>query len=415
MPIIEVDHLTKEYRLGTLPSLRQTVLNTAARLTGKPVKERPLFKALDDVHFSIEPGEIVGIIGHNGAGKSTLLKHLARITRPTSGTVQVKGRVAPLIEVGAGFVSEFTGRENIYLNGAILGMSRKEIDSKIDEIIDFAELEEFIDTPVKRYSSGMQIRLGFAVATSVQSDILIVDEVLAVGDLAFQRKCFDRMEDIIKRQGRTVLLVSHNIRQVDRLCSRVILLEHGRITADGEPGEICAMFYEHANQKVGTYAKNIKANVNTTGEVELLGIDVLDQAGNRVEEILTCGELRIRVRFRLHTDLQAAELVVGTHSTDFVYLTAGSTAVHEMGVKLAAGEHALEYVVPSFPLVPGVYCIRFSLYDGAKRPLFIGETLETFHVKGLTSESREPGSRTLNIPPLWRLDGEPYPRAGIRP
>ena len=192
MPIIQVDHVTKEYRLGALQGLKQTLLNTGARLMGRKVAERPLFKALDDVSFSVEQGEVVGIIGHNGAGKSTLLKMLAKISTPTRGSIKVNGRIAPLIEVGAGFVPDFTGRENVYLNGAILGMARQEIDKKFDEIVDFAEMAEFIDTPVKRYSSGMQVKLAFAVATSIESEILIVDEVLAVGDLAFQRKCFDR-------------------------------------------------------------------------------------------------------------------------------------------------------------------------------------------------------------------------------
>jgi ABC-type polysaccharide/polyol phosphate transport system ATPase subunit len=197
MPIIQVDHLTKEYRLGAMKGLKQTLLNGAARLTGKKIEAPPLFKALDDVSFSIEPGEVVGIIGHNGAGKSTLLKMLAKISTPTHGSIKVDGRVAPLIEVGAGFVPDFTGRENVYLNGAILGMSRQEVDKKFDEIVDFAEMAEFIDTPVKRYSSGMQAKLAFAVATSIESEVLIVDEVLAVGDLAFQRKCFDRMENLL--------------------------------------------------------------------------------------------------------------------------------------------------------------------------------------------------------------------------
>jgi len=176
MPVIEVSHLTKEYRLGAMQGLKQTLLNTAARLFGKKVEERPLFKALDDVSFSIEQGEVVGIIGHNGAGKSTLLKMLAKISTPTRGSVKVDGRIAPLIEVGAGFVPDFTGRENVYLNGAILGMSKQEIEKKFDEIVDFAEMAEFIDTPVKRYSSGMQVKLAFAVATSMDSEILIVSE-----------------------------------------------------------------------------------------------------------------------------------------------------------------------------------------------------------------------------------------------
>jgi ABC-type polysaccharide/polyol phosphate transport system ATPase subunit len=375
-----------------------------------------LFKALDDVNFSIEPGEIVGIIGHNGAGKSTLLKHLARIIQPTRGAVRVKGSVAPLIEVGAGFVAEFTGRENIYLNASILGMSRKQIARKIDEIIEFAELEEFIDTPVKRYSSGMQIRLGFAVATSIDSDILIVDEVLAVGDLAFQRKCFDRMEEIIRRQNRTVLLVSHNIRQVARLCTRAILLEHGKISRDGNPEEVCTLFYEHANAKIESYqaaSKLAQAQVDSSDEVELLSVNVVDATGAPIEEIASCDPLRVRVAFRLHEPVSEAEMIVGTHSTDFVYLSAGSTGVHDTRPDLAPGDHEVEYMIPYFPLVPGVYCIRFSLYDAFKRPLFIGETLKTFKVSGTSHEVREPGSRTLHIPASWHLDGRPYPPQSV--
>lgn len=415
MPIIEVDHVTKEYRLGNQVGARQSLSNIAARLTGKPVQERPLFKALDDVHFSIEAGEIVGIIGHNGAGKSTLLKHLARITKPTRGAVRVNGSVAPLIEVGAGFVAEFTGRENIYLNASILGMSRKQISKKIDEIIEFAELEEFIDTPVKRYSSGMQIRLGFAVATSIDSDILIVDEVLAVGDLAFQRKCFDRMEDIIRRQNRTVLLVSHNIRQVARLCTRTILLEHGRINMDGDPDAVCTLFYEHANAKVESYrtaSAATQSQVDSSGEAELVSIEVVDDAGLPVDQINSCDPLRVRVVFLLHKAVKGAEIIIGTHSTDFVYLSAGSTGVFDSRPDLAAGEHVVEYRIPYFPLVPGVYCLRFSLYDEYKRPLFIGETLNTFKVRASSSEVREPGSRTLQIPSTWQLDGDHYPRPG---
>ncbi|MGH7844732.1 MAG: ABC transporter ATP-binding protein, partial [Candidatus Binatia bacterium] len=209
-----------------------------------------MLKALDNVDFKVEPGEVLGVIGQNGAGKSTLLKLLAGITKPSSGTVRVGGKVAPLIEVGAGLIGDLTGRENIYVNGIILGLTLAEIKKKMDEIVAFAELEQFIDTPVKRYSSGMSVRLGFSVATSVNADILIVDEVLAVGDLAFQRKCFDRMENLIKQEGKTVLLVSHNIRQVARLCTRTILLDRGKILADGSPDEICELFYRRSNQKV---------------------------------------------------------------------------------------------------------------------------------------------------------------------
>ena len=190
MRIIEINHVSKEYRLGTLTSLKDSARNVVRRLRGQPAIKRTAFKALDDMAFTINEGEVVGIIGNNGAGKSTLLKLLANVTTPTSGTIAVRGKVAPLIEVGAGLVPDLTGTENVFLNATILGISRTDIARKFDEIVSFSELEDFIDTPIKRYSSGMKIRLAFAIATSVDAEILIIDEVLAVGDLAFQRKCF---------------------------------------------------------------------------------------------------------------------------------------------------------------------------------------------------------------------------------
>src|SRR5579862_554936 len=218
MAAITVENVTKEFQLGQSTNIRQALGRSLSRIRGRTPSTRPPFKALDNVNFQVREGEVLGIIGSNGAGKSTVLKMLARISTPTSGRVVVHGKIAPLIEVGAGLISDLSGRENIYLNGIILGMPYAQIRKKFDEIVAFAELEEFVDTPLKRYSSGMAVRLGFSIATCVDADILIVDEVLAVGDLAFQRKCFDRMEDMIKRQGKTVILVSHNTRQVERLC-----------------------------------------------------------------------------------------------------------------------------------------------------------------------------------------------------
>ncbi|MEI8290493.1 MAG: ABC transporter ATP-binding protein [Verrucomicrobiota bacterium] len=200
------------------------------------------FWALQDVSFEIKPGEAVGIIGRNGAGKSTLLKVLSRITEPTTGRIRIRGRVASLLEVGTGFHPELTGRENIFLNGAILGMSRVEIKKKFDEIVDFAEVEKFLDTPVKRYSSGMYVRLAFAVAAHLEPEILIVDEVLAVGDAAFQKKCLGKMDEVSHRQGRTILFVSHQMSVVASLCSRVVLLAGGRLAADGSSHKVIAKY-----------------------------------------------------------------------------------------------------------------------------------------------------------------------------
>ena len=411
MPIIEVKHLTKEYSLGTVTSIKDTLRYGLAKLTGKQTWHREKFKALDDVNFTIEEGEVVGIIGQNGAGKSTLLKHLASITTPTKGEVIVRGSIAPLIEVGAGVNPELTGRENIFLNGAILGIPKKVINQKLDEIIEFSELEQFIDTPVKRYSSGMTVKLGFSIATSMDADILIIDEVLAVGDLAFQRKCFDRMEDMIKNQGKTVLLVSHNIRQVQRMCSRVVLLDHGKILADGDPQQISELFYEKSNKIIMEYQKNIvekNANIQSSGELELLDINIIDKDGNPIDEIKTNGHLRVRIQFKLNTSYEQPEIVIGTHRTDFYYLTAGSTSLFPNRPNLNKGVHEVDYIVHSFPLIHGTYCVRFAFLDKNRRMVYSGETLKTFNVKPSPFEALEPISRTLNIDHSWKIEGHSF-------
>jgi lipopolysaccharide transport system ATP-binding protein len=379
MPAIEVSHLTKEYRLGALQGLKQTVLNTGARLVGRKVPERPMFRALNDVNFNIEPGEVVGIIGHNGAGKSTLLKMLARISLPTSGTVKVNGRIAPLIEVGAGFVPDFTGRENVYLNAAILGMSKTEIDKKFEEIVDFAEMAEFIDTPVKRYSSGMHVKLAFAVATSVESEILIVDEVLAVGDMAFQRKCFDRMEDLIKRENRTVLIVSHNVRQIERLCSRVILLDHGRMIADGDPTNICNQFFEISNAKIRLDSeRRTVRNLRETPDIRFRTIETCD-ANGRVADRVECLEpVTFRCHFEVMEPLKRICFLVGVHTTDFFYLTANNTVERE--VDFEPGLKTIELRLGSLSILPGVYCLRVWIGTPEGRESFYGEGLGTFEV-----------------------------------
>jgi lipopolysaccharide transport system ATP-binding protein len=250
-PIIRVEHIAKSYRLGEA-AIKHDMLRDALigmlkapfkRLNGlrKPRKEEELFWALRDVSFDVAEGEIVGVIGRNGAGKSTLLKILSKITEPTEGQITLRGRVASLLEVGTGFHPELTGRENVYLNGAILGMTKAEISRKFDEIVAFSEIEKFLDTPVKRYSSGMYVRLAFAVAAHLEPEILIVDEVLAVGDYEFQKKCLGKMGEVTKN-GRTVLFVSHNLAAVASLCSRSLLLDRGKLRAVGTTQEIIDLY-----------------------------------------------------------------------------------------------------------------------------------------------------------------------------
>ncbi|RNC67209.1 MAG: ABC transporter ATP-binding protein [Desulfuromonadales bacterium] len=406
MSIIEVNNVTKEYRLGQLKSLKHTLMKAFDRLHGKEVEKLKPFKALDSVDFKVEPGEVVGIIGTNGAGKSTLLKILSRISVPTKGNIKVKGSVAPLIEVGAGLVGDLTGRENVYLNGSILGLSRAQIDKKFDEIVAFAELEQFIDTPIKRYSSGMQVRLGFSIATSVDADILIVDEVLAVGDLAFQRKCFDRMEELIKNRGKTVLIVGHNIRQLERICSRMMLLDKGKIILDGEPVAICNKFYNMTNEKVEEKLSHEIGNIighGSSGEIEVNDIVFFEGDNNTPTQDLEIYEsLRIGVYFKTNVDVQGIEVVIGIHTSDFVFITKTSSAMTPHRLNFPKGKHYLECNLPNTPLGPGVYAIGMSFFDQYRRPMWYGENLKTLRIATSKIDmTKMPASGLVYLPFDW--------------
>jgi lipopolysaccharide transport system ATP-binding protein len=261
-PLIKVEQISKKFIISheapeRYTSLRDAIAKKAKNIVAKgkqkPTTTHEEFFALNDVSFEVQPGDRLGIVGRNGAGKSTLLKVLSRITEPSSGRITMTGRVASLLEVGTGFHPELTGRENIFLNGAILGMSRLEIRKKFDEIVNFAEIEKFLDTPVKRYSSGMYVRLAFAVAAHLEPEILIVDEVLAVGDAQFQKKCLGKMEDVSKNQGRTVLFVSHNMGVVAQLCNTAILLNKGRIESSGSVTRIIDKYISNNNDADNLY------------------------------------------------------------------------------------------------------------------------------------------------------------------
>ncbi len=275
--MIKIDHISKEYILGQIggTTLRDELQRFHARVHHREDPTRRIgardynkgetFLALDDVSFDVRPGERVGIIGKNGAGKSTLLKLISRITAPTSGMIGLNGRVASMLEVGTGFHGELTGRENIYMNGAILGMTKREIDAKIEDIIDFSECRQFIDTPVKRYSSGMYVKLAFAVAAHLDSEIMIMDEVLAVGDMAFQKKCLSKMSEVSQAQGRTILYVSHNMNTIRQLCNRCIVLDHGKLIYDGEVEEAIRYYMD-------TGGSSYEREIDLTGASRLKGI-----------------------------------------------------------------------------------------------------------------------------------------------
>lgn len=405
MPIIQVDHLTKEYNLGAMQGIKQTLLNNVARLTRKKVKERPTFTALNDISFSVNEGEVLGVIGHNGAGKSTLLKMLSGISQPTLGRIQVKGRVAPLIEVGAGFVPDFTGRENIYLNGSILGMSRNEINRKIDEIIDFSEIAEFIDTPVKRYSSGMQVKLAFSVATSIESEILIIDEVLAVGDLAFQQKCIERMEKLIKSENRTVIIVGHNIRQLQRICTRVMLMDHGRITNDGNPSEVCGIFFKEAQERTFTRHSHYEGEIEAqqgTSTVRVLKVETLDddhkpQNGTGMHDPLT-----IRVTFSCTKKLVRPEIVVGLHTSDFVHVIAVGNALSDSRPDFEPGVHQATCRIADIPVRPFSYGLRLTILDQYRQLLWYAENIRPVLITpGRYDITKIPEVGLVDMPGKW--------------
>lgn len=404
MTIIEVNHLTKEFQLGHLNSAKESLSNLVRKITFRKTIERGHFKALDDISFKIEESEVVGIIGHNGAGKSTLLKHLANISKPTKGTVAVKGSIAPLIEVGAGVNPELTGRENIFLNGAILGIPKKTIQQRLDEIIEFSELEQFIDTPVKRYSSGMTVKLGFSIATSMDADILIIDEVLAVGDLAFQRKCFDRMEDMIKRQGKTVLIVSHNIRQIERLCSRVIMLDHGRINIDSDPKTVCNEFYRQNDAKIIKQAL-YKTKVQITDELDVLDFKLYDESEKETESIYHLSSPYIKIKLKVNTNIALPAFVIGVHTTDFVYIATSKSLITSNESTLAPGIYDFRCNFPKIMLLPGAYSFRLSIDRGRfTTNIYYGENLLRFNV--ISDEIKRSDSDAEGFFPLatsWEL------------
>jgi hypothetical protein len=291
----------------------------------------------------------------------------------------VRGSIAPLIEVGAGINPELTGRENIYLNASILGIPKKTIRQKIDEIIEFSELEQFIDTPVKRYSSGMQVKLGFAIATSLDAEILIIDEVLAVGDLAFQRKCFDRMEELINHRDKTVLVVSHNLRQVQRLSSRVILLDHGRILKDGDPESTCNLFYELTEKQIQTNRTvSSITNIRCTDEVDLLSIQLINDAGISIDSVTYGRDVTVLIRLKVNKTLLYPTISLGVHTTDFLYL---ATEGKKIAPILEPKVYTIYCTIKKFPFFPRLYSLRLSIDAGKyASTVFYGENLKCFRV-----------------------------------
>jgi len=369
--VIRVENLSKLYQLGLTHdrSIRDMVNRWAGMLSrrGKPelagdgaastpAPHSPTreFWALRDVNFEVQPGEVLGIIGKNGAGKSTLLKILSRITKPTSGRVEMRGRVASLLEVGTGFHPELTGRENVYMNGTVLGMTKREIDRRFDEIVAFAEVEKFIDTPVKRYSSGMAVRLGFAVAAHLEPEILIVDEVLAVGDLAFQQKCINAMSEVASA-GRTVLFVSHNMTSVRRLCSRAILMSSGHPIVDDAPQTAIDAYIVDNNTKSAFRQFDLRDNLSPLGHA--ISISMNDEDGNVTTSFGPTDTWTVQVRFRINRPLDNFVAALGLQSRE------GSPIRTTWSIpnRIAAGEYMATFTEKTLWLAYGSFQIVIGL------------------------------------------------------
>lgn len=377
--VIRVENLGKKYIIGYHQQERYTTLRDALakqlksfkrqllRPLGKTMPERAKaeFWALKDVSFEIQRGDRVGIIGRNGAGKSTLLKILSRITEPTTGRIAIKGRIASLLEVGTGFHPELTGRENIYLNGAILGMSRVEIKKKFDEIVAFSEIETFLDTPVKRYSSGMYVRLAFAVAAHLEPEILVVDEVLAVGDAAFQKKCLGKMEDVGK-EGRTVLFVSHNMAAVEKLCQRGIVLHQGTVRHIGsQTAALTQYLTSFSEQQVSLRDRTDRQG---SGEVRVVAIEIRDEQGNVLDVVQSGQTVDIYFYFETQNCASYARVIaclaVATQLEVPVFLQHNRLTQDEFGLLPQQG--AVVCRINRLPLPPATYQITYSLIrDGS--------------------------------------------------
>jgi len=360
-PIIRVQDLSKLYYLGGPSAAYSTFREAIMEVARMPLRylrrsEQPqALWALKDVSFEVAPGEVVGIIGRNGAGKSTLLKILSRITEPTSGRVELYGRVASLLEVGTGFHAELTGRENIFLNGSILGMSRKEIEAKFDEIVAFAEVDKFIDTPVKRYSSGMYVRLAFAVAAHLEPEILIVDEVLAVGDAAFQKKCLGRMRDVAST-GRTVIFVSHNMAAVSSLCTKAMVLWEGAVEYPLGNVEEGVQRYLTQVHKITKTKLADRTDRKGNGKVRIKDFVSFDRQGNELEYLATGQEVDFRVYYSCkENNVENVSVAIGISSNSGAFVSMLSNQIAGEPFESICKEGFITCKIKKLPLAPGTY------------------------------------------------------------
>jgi lipopolysaccharide transport system ATP-binding protein len=374
--VIRVENLSKHYRIGLREKQAKTIRQAIKGIVSSPFKylnsvlreaaPEEMFWALQNVSFEINRGDVVGIIGRNGAGKSTLLKILSQITEPTSGYAEIRGRVKSLLEVGTGFHPDLTGRENIYLNGTIMGMRKREIDCRFDEIVDFAEVEKFIDTPVKHYSSGMYTRLAFAVAAHLQPEILIVDEVLAVGDVKFQKKCLGKMQDVSTNEGRTIIFVSHNTDAIQRLCSKCLMMEHGQLVDYGNTDNVMSHYLSsytyHASPKEWIDTSSLRRS-NGNGKARFTAVQYNGLDDSLVSSPYSDGPLDFLLNIESNFLISDVRLSVIIYSQAGTKLINADTRCIAQSINLQKGMNLIQLKIESIHLNPGVYTIGLWLAD----------------------------------------------------
>lgn len=404
--VIQIENLSKLYRLGEVGTgtLSHDLHRWWAKVRGK---EDPFAKlgeenrrdikggdwvwALRDVNYNIHQGDVVGIVGKNGAGKSTLLKLLSRVTAPTTGSVKVKGRIASLLEVGTGFHPELTGRENIFLNGAILGMSRAEIKRKMDDIVDFAGVERYVDTPVKRYSSGMYVRLAFAVAASLESEILVVDEVLAVGDQEFQNKCLGKMKDVSSKEGRTVLFVSHNLASIKSLCTTAVLVKNGTVTLSGQVQDVIKSYLTEFSTDQESDVIDDSSRVIKGKGAEIARVTLFNEQSLSTRKFLFKEKIKFVIGLNVRNPLTNVflDLTFLNHFGDPVAysFSAGNYSFNE-------GSHIIEVLVDNH-FLPGDYMISLGIHKNT------GETLEYIQAFKKITISSTANENTIDYPFEW--------------
>ena len=410
---IKVENISKHYVINHKSNRSDSLVGAVAggikNMFNKPYRlaSREDFWALNDINFEINKGDRVGIIGRNGAGKSTLLKVLSRIVKPTTGRIEYEGRMASLLEVGTGFHGDLTGRENIYLNGSILGMTKQEITSKFDEIVAFSEIEKFLDTPVKRYSSGMYVRLAFAVAAHLESDILIVDEVLAVGDSAFQKKCLGKMNDISTNGGRTILFVSHQMNSLQALCNKGLVLNKGKISFNIGPADEAVKHYMLLANQTAKICIADRIDRVGEGKLKVTEITFLDKESMPMNELISGQELSVKVEYECINTYQGNSVTVALaiYGDDGILYTVLNSEHAGVDYKLVKGNGCFTCHINKLPLMEGTYFVNVSVNDSGitqdwvQEAVFINVIAGDFYGTGKISAATH---KSVLIENSWR-------------